>query len=77
MQTPFGSSSRYLNSSLERKEDYFDALRSYFSGLVDYAAGEAASFCPQDREPRRATCLSSPPDWCCGTLSAIYDLCLI
>ena len=36
-------SSRYLNTTLERKEQYFDALRSYFSGLVDYAAGEAGA----------------------------------
>ena len=35
---------RYLNNTLERKEQYFDALRDYFSRLVDYAAGEAAIF---------------------------------
>lgn len=33
--------SQYLNNTLERKEQYFDALRDYFSRLVDYAAGEA------------------------------------
>ena len=31
---------RYLNYTLEKKETYFDALRDYFSSLVDYAAGE-------------------------------------
>jgi len=33
--------SQYLNMVLERKEHYFDALRDYFSFLVDHAAGEA------------------------------------
>ncbi|CAJ1333965.1 unnamed protein product [Effrenium voratum] len=33
--------SQYLNYTLEKKETYFDALRDYFSSLVDYAAGEA------------------------------------
>ncbi|CAE7792506.1 unnamed protein product, partial [Symbiodinium necroappetens] len=36
-----GSSPAYLNMVLERKEHYFDALRDYFSFLVDHAAGEA------------------------------------
>eukprot|EP00435_Cladocopium_sp_Y103_P063980 s1255_g25.t1 len=36
-----GEGDMYLNNTLERKEQYFDALRDYFSRLVDYAAGEA------------------------------------
>eukprot|EP00931_Biecheleriopsis_adriatica_P116389 TRINITY_DN9202_c0_g1_i2.p1 TRINITY_DN9202_c0_g1~~TRINITY_DN9202_c0_g1_i2.p1 ORF type:complete len:1757 (-),score=362.44 TRINITY_DN9202_c0_g1_i2:85-5355(-) len=32
---------QYLDSALERKEQYFDALRDYFAYLVDHAAGEA------------------------------------
>jgi len=32
---------QYLNGLLERKEQYFDALRDYFSHLAEQAAGEA------------------------------------
>eukprot|EP00930_Biecheleria_cincta_P030393 TRINITY_DN21054_c0_g1_i1.p1 TRINITY_DN21054_c0_g1~~TRINITY_DN21054_c0_g1_i1.p1 ORF type:complete len:1638 (-),score=316.20 TRINITY_DN21054_c0_g1_i1:407-5146(-) len=32
---------QYLDGALERKEQYFDALRDYFAFLVDHAAGEA------------------------------------
>lgn len=37
---------QYLNGLLERKEQYFDALRDYFAFLVDHAAGDAC-YLPQ------------------------------
>ena len=57
---------RYLNMVLERKEHYFDALRDYFSFLVDHAAGEDrttqtvpwVSLTPSVLPRRLATCRS-------------------